>query len=175
MKISLFVLGCSMTGYGSTTPDISTPYCNLMNDPASFAGKRILVRAVYRYGFEIQRLDATECCPGKKLKIWVEMQLSDRKSRRLFDKFPKGMGFALATFGGVFETGGPYGDGDYRFRLTVSHIESVEATAHPSEAGNPPWTAADCSSQDGKTPNGQTFPPPHDGGRVFEKTAASHP
>lgn len=142
--IVIFFACCPM-GYGAKTSSVRTSYCTLTSDPSSFVGKHILVRAVYRYGFEIQRLDAPECCPIKKLKIWVEIGSLDGKSKRLFGKFPKGMGLVLATFSGIFETGGPFGDGGYRYKLTVDKIDLVEAVGHPSEAGQPPWSDRDCS------------------------------
>jgi len=144
--IAVFSLvGCAM-GYGATPPPTSALYCALADDPSLFVGKQIVVRAVYRYGFEIQRLDPTECCPGKKSKIWVEIGLMDAQSKRIFNKFPKGTGLALATFSGKFEVGGPFGDGGYRYRLSVDHIMRLEATGHPSEANQPPWTVSNCTS-----------------------------
>jgi hypothetical protein len=155
-KIGIFVLLYCAMGYGATPQSASTVYCALTDDPTPFVGKHIVVRAVYRYGFEIQRLDPADCCPGKKLEIWVEIGPLDAQSRRLLKRFPKGMGLTLATFSGVFETGGPFGDGGYRYRLTVDHIENVEATTHPSEANRPPWTNRDCVSGSPETPATQS-------------------
>jgi hypothetical protein len=128
-KISVILLAYCSVAHGAASTPVRTCYYVLVNDPASFVGKRILVKAIYRYGFEIQRLDAADCCPGEKLKIWVELKLSNNKSKRLFKRFPHGMRLARATFGGTFETGGPFGDGGYRYRLVVDQIDRVEAIA----------------------------------------------
>lgn len=165
-KICALLLGYCSVAHGAAQTPISTSYCALINDPASFVGKRILVHAIYRYGFEIQRLDAAECCPGKKLKIWVEMELSDGKSKRLFKKFPREMGLARATFLGKFETGGPFGDGGYRYRLIVNQIDSVEAIGHPSEASQPPWEDRNCASETNPTHEGSTSSRLHESGHA---------
>jgi len=80
-------------------------FCELANNPSAFSGKRIRVRGIYRYEFERQRLEAPTCCPASKTKIWMEITSDlDRKSQRLFHRFPK-EGLVLATFVGTFETG----------------------------------------------------------------------
>src|SRR5258707_6551610 len=85
-------------------------YCDLIKDAQSFSGKRIRVRAIYKYGFEIQRLDPPLCCPNRGLKIWVEIgEHLPNSSEKRFRKLPKGMGLALVTFVGTFESGGPFG------------------------------------------------------------------
>jgi hypothetical protein len=99
-------------------------YCDLVKTPQQFAGRRIRVRAIYKYGFELQRLDSPNCCPERGTKIWVEIESGlEGDSLRLYRKFPKGMGLALATFEGRFESGGPYGDGGYPFKFTVDKME----------------------------------------------------
>jgi hypothetical protein len=124
-------------------------YCDLVKSPQSFSGKRIRVRAIYKYGFEIQRLDPPMCCPERELKIWVEMEAKlQGNSLKLFRKFPKGMGLALATFVGTFESGGPYGDGGYRFKFAVDEIEKLEGTAKASPSHNPAWVAQNCEKSD---------------------------
>jgi len=122
-------------------------YCELVKTPLSFSGKRIRVRAVYKYGFEIQRLDPPTCCPERGIKIWVEIGSGlEGGSLNLFHKLPKGMGLALATLVGTFESGGPYGDGGYRFKFTVDHIERVEAASKPSASHDPAWLPRDCET-----------------------------
>jgi hypothetical protein len=123
------------------------PYCDLAKNPGSYVGKMIRVRAIYSYGFEIQVLGPRECCPVRNGLIWVEMSPDmDRHSRRAAHKFPEGMGDALATFSGVFEGPGTYGDGRYRFKLVVRQIENVENTAKASSTIKPKWFPADCKT-----------------------------
>jgi hypothetical protein len=126
------------------TQDVS--YCELAKNPTLFAGKRIRVRAIYTYGFEIQRLDPPSCCQERQVKIWVEI-LTDRlkgQSLQLFHKLPRDMGRSLATFEGTFESGGPYADG-YRFRVTIDKIEKLEAAAKPSSLA-PKWLPQNCET-----------------------------
>jgi hypothetical protein len=146
-KIGMFVLACCAVGHSATLPPIGTSYCALTADPASYVGKRVQVRAVYRYSFEVQDLDAPECCPGKRIKIWVEIEPSDAKSKRLFRKFPKAMGLVLATFSGTFETGGPFGNGG-RYRLAVDQIEKLEAVGDPAKTSELSWANHDCKISD---------------------------
>jgi hypothetical protein len=120
-------------------------YCDLVKAPQQFAGKRIRVRAIYKYGFEIQRLDPPACCPEREAKIWVEIEDElQGGSLKLYRKFPKGMGLSLATFEGIFEAGGPYGDGGYRLKFTIDTIENLEATAKISTRHEPAWVPKDC-------------------------------
>ena len=121
------------------------PYCNLVKTPQGFAGKRVRVRAIYKYGFELQRLESPACCPECAAKIWVEIDSAlEGDSLKLYRKFPKGMGLALATFEGTFEAGGPYGGGGYRLKITVDKIEKLERTAKASGRHDPPWVPKNC-------------------------------
>ena len=146
--LSSALLALSISGLAqksdSTVRELS--YCELAKTPQPFAGKRIRVRAVYKYGFEIQRLEPPACCPERRVEIWVEMNVElEGHSRRLYQEFPKGMGLALATFEGTFETGGPYGDGGCRLKFTVDKIEKLEGTAKPSSHPAPAWLPPNCS------------------------------
>ena len=143
--IAVFVLAFCAMGQSASLPAIKTSYCDLTNDPVSFVGKRVLVRAIYRYSFEVQDLDAPECCPGKNFKIWVEIGPLDAKSKRLFRKFPKAMGLVLATFSGTFESGGPFVNGG-RYRLNVDEIEGLEAVGDPAKTSQLPWANHACKT-----------------------------
>lgn len=55
---SVFVLlasSCSVAAQKSETVQ-EVSYCDLVKAPEQFVGKRIRVRAIYKYGFEMQRL-----------------------------------------------------------------------------------------------------------------------
>jgi hypothetical protein len=72
--------------------------------------------------------------------MWVDFDEElEGSSKKLFHKFPKGMGSVLATFEGTFDGGGPFGDGGYRFKLTVDKIENLENEAKPSLQHQPAW------------------------------------
>jgi len=112
MKVQLIVLtvlllNCSV-GKAADKPEIApreVTYCQLVKDPSSLTGKRLRIRAIYRYGFEIQRLEPVVWCSERGVKIWVGMGNLEESSRKLLHTFPRGMGLALATFVGTFEGG----------------------------------------------------------------------
>jgi hypothetical protein len=145
LVLVLLTFCCSVGAQEQKAQAMEVSYCDLARTPQSFSGKRIRVRAVYRYGFEIQRLDSPECCPNGEIKVWVDTeQEPNGGSLDLLRKLPKGMGLALATFSGKFEIGGPYGDGGYRFRFTIDRIERLEAKAKPSARHEPDWAPQNC-------------------------------
>jgi hypothetical protein len=149
LAFALLVSCCPAKAQKSEAAPQELSYCDLVKTPQSFSGKRIRVRAIYKYGFEIQRLDPPACCPERGVKIWVEMESRlQGHSLKLFRKLPKGMGLALATFVGTFESAGPYGDGGYRFKFTVDQIEKLEATVKASPSHDPPWVPRDCEKSD---------------------------
>jgi hypothetical protein len=134
------VLSCVVL-HASGKPEEVT-YCQLIKAPHAYVGKEIRVRAIYRYGFEVSNLDPPECCVEEPVSIWVEAWELDPRSRRLFRRFQKGMGLSRVVFTGVLESSGPFGAGGCPFRLTVGHVDAVEATAHLSE--NPSWAPKNC-------------------------------
>ena len=150
-SLVIFLSSCSI-GYQNDEPD-NTPqevtYCQLARDPTAFSGKRIRVRAIYKYMFEMSRLNSPTCCPERQVSIWVDFdEKLGGNSRKLFRRFPKGMGLVLATFSGRFEGGGTYGDGGYRFKFTVDEIENLEARAKPSPGRDPSWIPRNCDASD---------------------------
>ena len=153
----VFLMYCSAAQANGDPRETSqeVSYCDLAKNPSAFSGKRIRVRAIYRYAFEIERLEAPICCPEAGAKIWVQIDAAlEGKSLKLFHKFPKGEGLVLATFVGTFESGGTYGTFADRHRLTVEQIEKVERTARSAQKQNDPvWVPKNCgapSNQIGK-------------------------
>ncbi|HVA16174.1 MAG TPA: hypothetical protein VMV59_00525 [Candidatus Dormibacteraeota bacterium] len=148
----VLLLGCC-TAYPKDKPDNAPKeitYCQLARDPAAFSGKQIRVRAIYKYMFEMSRLKSPTCCAERDVPIWVDFdEKLGGNSRKLFRRFPKGMGLVLATFAGRFEGGGPYGDGGYRFKFTVDEIEKLEDRAKPSLNHDPPWIPKNCDTSEG--------------------------
>jgi hypothetical protein len=145
-KLVLFFMAfCCSTAMLKSETAQQVSYCDLVKEPQQFAGKRIRVRAIYKYGFEIQRLDSPVCCPERRTKIWVEIESKlEGNSLKLYRKFPRDMGLVLATFEGKFESGGPYGDGGYRLQLMVEQIEKLEAVAKASAQHDPAWVPKNC-------------------------------
>ncbi len=158
MRLCLFILSLLLVNCrpalaadtdGATPQDVT--FCQLAKDPSAFYGRRIRIRAIYNYMFEIQHLESPACCPDRMGEIWVEIEAGlERDSQRQFNKFPKGMGVVLATFVGTFEGGGNgYGPFAERYRLTVDQIEKVERTARSSsKQDNPAWVPKNCETSD---------------------------
>ncbi len=150
--LMIFLLSCSMA-YPNDKPGNApqeVTYCQLAKDPAAFSGKQIRIRAIYSYMFEVQRLKSPTCCAERDVSIWVDFDEElGGNSRKLFRRFPKGMGLVLATFVGRFEGCGPYGAGGYQFKFTVDHIEKLEARAKPSLGRDPAWIPRNCEASDG--------------------------
>lgn len=97
--------------------------------------------------FEVSRLKSPTCCSDHDPQIWVDFDEElEGSARRLFHKFPEGMGVVLVVFVGKIETGkvyGPFGEG---VRLVVDRIEKLEKKAKPSACQNPPSVPQDCES-----------------------------
>jgi len=149
LSIIFLIYCCAMRASSKpqgSSQDVS--YCDLAQNPSAFSGKRIHVRAVYRYSFEMQRLEAPACCPEAVPKIWVEINATlEGTSRKLFHKFPKGEGLVLVTFTGTFESGGTYGTFADRHKLTVDQIENVERIARSSKKqDDPSWVPKNCKA-----------------------------
>src|SRR5271170_58582 len=165
MRLSLFIfslllLNCSTARARNNpeTPPLDVNYCPLSKDPSAFSGKRIRIRAIYRYMFEIQRLEPPACCPDRMDKTWVEIDAGlEGHSLRRFNKFPEGMGVVLVVFVGRFDTEGPYGDGGYRFKLTVDRIEALERTSRSSRRqDDPAWVPKNCDTSNAAPPEPNT-------------------
>ena len=127
-------------------------YCQLAGDPTKFSGKRIRIQAVYSYMFEVSALKSPMCCAEHDIGIWVDFDNElEGKSKRLFNKFPKGMGFVLAVFVGTIETGDAYGTGQ-RVHFFVEHIEEVNQKADTSQGPLPAWIPKDCKAPPAAAP-----------------------
>ena len=123
-------------------------YCDLVKNPSSFSGKRIRIRAIYSYMYEVSVLKPPTCCPESGVSIWVEVDDNSFNSNsiRLHRRFPKDAGYVLGTFVGRFESGESYGHMQYRFQLVVEGIEKVEAKAKGYAASKPRWIPKNCES-----------------------------
>jgi len=159
--LSIYVLAEFARTQGPNPPSDSVSeitYCQLVKDPSAFVGKRIRIRAVYSYMFEVSRLAQPVCCPTAEIPIRLDFGDDlDSKSQRMLTEFPKGRGFVLATFVGVFEGGKAFGTLGERFRLKVVGIERVEQKANPRGDQKPSWLPSNCVHQTQNTnENSQT-------------------
>jgi len=103
-----------------------TRFCDVMNDPGKYDGKEITVSATYMYGFEWQELLCLDC--HHVGKTWLEFDEDDAgKLKKALKKAPKTTGTINAIFSGIFKSsGGPYGDGGYRYQFIVKRLSHVE-------------------------------------------------
>jgi len=140
----LLILSCASL-CANEKPDVdvqNVEYCQLAKDPTSFAGKRIRVRAIYRYGFELQLLEPPACCAETGAKIWVQItaELDDRSEKLFRKKLNKRAGIALVVFGGTFESGGAAGPFGVKSRLLVDRIDKIERTGESNgRSADPNW------------------------------------
>ena len=133
-------------------------FCQLAQNPTAYSGKRIRIRAVYSYMFEVSQLKSPTCCPQRGESIWVDFDEElHGKSKRLFNSFPEGMGVVLAVFVGRIETEKVYGTFGERVRLVVVQIDKVEEKAKPAAGQHPAWVPQDCRNRTNQPCKG-TFP-----------------
>ena len=122
-------------------------YCQLARDPSAYSGKRIRIRAIYSYMFEVSRLKSPTCCSDQnpQMQIWVDFDEELKgSSKRLLHKFPQGMGEVLVVFVGKIETGKVYGPFGERVRLVVDRIEKFEKKANPDACQDSSWVPQNC-------------------------------
>jgi hypothetical protein len=139
-----FLVVVASQAHGPATQDVT--YCQLAKDPSAFSGKRIRVRAVYRYGPKVQDLEPPDCCPNEMDLTWLKLEPWLRgDSLKQFAKFPKAEGIVLATFAGTFKSGGAYGVFGDKYELDVDEIDDLEGTApSPLRQNDPPWVPQNC-------------------------------
>jgi hypothetical protein len=106
-------------------------YCELINNPSQYNGKKIRVEANYRYGFEWSELICEDCFELQK-RTWVDFDKLDEScsSKKLLKKLkkdsPEGRTLAV-VFAGTFENSKKsYGHlNEYQFKLNVSCVEKA--------------------------------------------------
>jgi hypothetical protein len=102
--------------------ETSTTFCDLMQNPDKYRGKRVTVRATWRYGFEWSQFYCIDC--SLKEMTWLEISPElDNASNKLLNRVPKGAGIVNITVEGNFESGGHFGHMDgYPCRFTAKRI-----------------------------------------------------
>jgi hypothetical protein len=103
--------------------------CELLNRPQVFDGKRVSVRASYRYGFEWQEVYCLQC---RHLgKVWLAIPPEVPKAaQKSLNRLPKNQGTINATFTGVFHgSRSAFGDGGYQFQLDLERLEQVDVVS----------------------------------------------
>ena len=113
---------------------VPVAFCDLVERPAEYDGRRVSVYATYRYGFEWQEIYCMKCRGGDK--TWPEFPPdSPQEMRRALRRAPKGQGTLNGTFKGAFQSQpGAFGDGGYRFQLVLESVTNVEVISRSSGA-----------------------------------------
>jgi hypothetical protein len=103
----------------------SLGYCELVENASKYSGSRVTVMAVYNYGYEWQEMLCMECRADGK--TWLEFNTDAAKRiKKQMKKAPQGQGIVSGRFTGVFHaTGGPYGDGSYKFEFEVEEVSDL--------------------------------------------------
>ena len=111
------------------------PLCDLVRNPAAYNGLRLSVKAVYSYGYEWQELLCTEC--RAEGKIWATFQTDAvGRLRRQLNKAPRDQGIVTGKFTGVFHaSGGPFGDGTFRFEFVIEQAQQVRVLVRDWKTG----------------------------------------
>jgi hypothetical protein len=114
------------TSQANTAGYSPVSYCELIRHPKDYDGKKVAVRATYRYGFEWQELFGVKC--RDQGRTWLEFGAdSASATRRALAKAPNHQGTLNATFYGTFQASkGPFGDGGYAFKFDVQSVKAVE-------------------------------------------------
>jgi hypothetical protein len=116
----LFASPCFAAGQDSVLD-----FCEVINRPAVFDGKRVSVRASYRYGFEWQEVYCLECRSLAKVWLAIPPELPKGVQKNL-NRLPKNQGTINATFTGVFHgSRSAFGDGGYQYQLDLESLERV--------------------------------------------------
>jgi hypothetical protein len=145
--ILLIACSAALGDNNGQSPPREVAYCQLLSNPSAYLGKRVMVRAIFSYGFEVQMLKSPVCCPQVEPQFGVEFDLADNRSEKLLHKLDKGMGVALAVFVGRFDRVSnvssqlPSGE---RFQLSVDRIEKVEKSVWWGQGTGPAWVPKDC-------------------------------
>src|SRR5690606_7007917 len=106
MGFSFFALCWLVAG-----EDSRSELCDMIDRPQAFDGKRVTLRASYRYGYEWQEIYCLQCRPLAKVWLAIPPELPKNVQRHL-NRLPKNQGTVNATFTGMFR-GSPsaFGDG----------------------------------------------------------------
>jgi len=127
-------------------------FCQLMKEPMAFVGKRIRIRAIYDYGFEVGFLRSPACCPerGPDVGVTFDPDMDGHSDAILHKLDKKGAGAALAVFVGrldrVKNVSSRLPSGD-RIELTVGRIEKVEKSERRQQGRNPAWVPSNCGAK----------------------------
>lgn len=129
-------LSCSRAGLQEqgdnkiTDPFMEVPYCELIQNPSAYDGKKVRIAATYRSGYEWSELYDPDCFDFEK-RTWVEFENLNAESRRVLEdlRTERSEGRTLSvTFAGIFESStGDYGhQNHYKYLLKVSDVDQAE-------------------------------------------------
>jgi hypothetical protein len=113
----------------------SVEYCDLVKNPEEYDGENVIIHATYRYGFEWQEMYCLGCATAPRTWLEIDSDNVTKKSRKALKRLPRDGATVNALFIGKFESsGGPFGDGAYRFRFMVREVSQIELVTKSSAA-----------------------------------------
>jgi hypothetical protein len=129
LLLSLWQSASSYGAHKDKDDVLSVSYCDLIKDPEKYDGREVSVHATYMYGFEWQEMLCLDCHYLGKTWLEFDDEFTSTLNAAL-RKAPKDTGTVNAVFSGVFRSsGGPYGDGRYRFQFNVKSISDVKVVS----------------------------------------------
>lgn len=120
-----------------TDPFVKVPYCELIQDPSAYNGKKVQIAATYRSGYEWSELYDSDCYDFER-RTWVEFGDLNAESRMVLEdlRTQRSEGRTLSvTFAGIFESStGNYGhQNGYKYLLKVTNVEQADILFEGSE------------------------------------------
>lgn len=116
----------------STKPDVRT-FCELIQNPSVFDGKRVQVAATHRYGFEFSELYCLGCANDRSVFLEIPITVSTREAKRLTGHHS--LTTNVVVVGRFVASGGPFGhDGMNPYKLVVERFLSIKRVAKSSFA-----------------------------------------
>ena len=132
-SISLLLLAVAVVS-AQSKPSENVPtvtFCDLARQPASYANKRVRLRAIYRVGFEWQEIYSLHCLEAPSTWLEFSDSIDEGRSRKESEKMNLGSRFSISV-GVVLEGrltgyGGGYGHlNGYGLAFTAECIESAK-------------------------------------------------
>ena len=119
LSFGLVLMACVSKG-AAPAKYIAVKYCDLVDRPSEYDGKRVTFSGNYRYGFETNEVYCV-ACRGEIRTFGLYSRGAQAKEMK---KAPDGSGTIIATFSGVFRNHTDIGNG-YTYQLDIEGITNV--------------------------------------------------
>ena len=124
---SLRVAGDTQRAAAPVDSATEVDYCRLVADSSAFSGRKVRVRAAYRFGFEWSQMYCPKCLDFGATWVSFDENGQDRPLMRRLHKLMmkhSGLGQTVeGTFVGSFHDGGHYGhQGVYKYDFVIEDV-----------------------------------------------------